>query len=105
MRKLIRGLEEQIAKAAIEELLSAGYALGVNDGEETTITNSTDKDAVLKAMFTTDEDLLLAYKDGKQVGWVRFVYGNSGYDVINDHTMNLEPALVKTTALADEYDD
>jgi hypothetical protein len=93
-------LERRIATQCIAELLEAGYALGVNDGEDTTIENSTDPTALLAAMFTTDEDYLLAFKDGERVGWVRFVYGNSGWDAICDYTMNLEPALAKTEALS-----
>jgi hypothetical protein len=99
------GLETAIAKHAIAELLSAGFALGVNDGEEVTIKNSIDAAAVLKAMQTTDDDYLLAYRDGKQVGWVRFVYGNSGWDVICDYTMNLEDALQETTLFAEQIEE
>jgi hypothetical protein len=99
------GLETAIAKHAIAELLSAGFALGVNDGEEITISNSTDAEAVLKAMQTTDDDYLLAYRDGKQVGWVRFVYGNSGWDVIADYSMNLDPHLTKTNAFAEQIEE
>lgn len=98
-------VERRIAQQAIADLLEAGYTLGVNDGEEITIKESTDAEAVLKAMATTDEDYLLAYRDGKRVGWVRFIYGNDGWDVINDYTTNLEEALTKTTALTDKFSD
>jgi hypothetical protein len=55
-------------------------------------------------MFTVDEEKLLVRKTANSRtfdGWVFFVYGNNGPDVINDYTTNLEPALVKTNALAD----
>lgn len=96
-------IETRIAKSAIAELLSAGYTLGVYDGEETTIKQSTDKQAVLDALQTTDDDYLLVYKAGesKRCGWVRFVYGNDGWDVISDYTVNLEDALTETNKLAD----
>lgn len=100
-------VERRIAQQAIAELLAAGFTLGVNDGEEVTISRSKDAEAVLKAMMTTDSDYLLAYQDGveRHVGWVRFVYGNDGWDVINDYTVNLEEALTKTNALTDKFSD
>lgn len=102
---MIRQVEKLIAKRVIADALAAGFALGVNDGEETVLENSTNPDAVLAAMFSTDDDHLLFYKDGKRVGWVRFIYGNSGYDVVNDYTVNLEPVMVGATKLADEWSD
>lgn len=53
-------------------------------------------------MFSTDEEFLYAYdSDGKHVGWVHLVYGNSGWDVISDNTNNLEDALIAATELAE----
>jgi len=37
-------------------------------------------------MFTTDDDCLIVVKDGKPFGWIQFIYGNDGYDVISDYT-------------------
>lgn len=95
-------IEELISKKVVDCLLKAGYAVGVNDGEDTTVKNSTNKHEIHKAMFSTDEDWILAYKDGKQVGWVRLVYGNNT-DVICDYTVNLEDALKDANALAEKY--
>lgn len=81
--------EETIVLAAAVALIDAGYYLGVNDGEETTIHHSRDIAAIQKALFTTDEDYLYVYKlatGGKRPdSWVRCVYGNDGYDVISDY--------------------
>lgn len=100
-------VERRIAQQAIADLLGAGFTVGVNDGEEVTISRSKDAEAVLKAMMTTDQDYLLAYQEGieRHVGWVRFVYGNDGWDVINDYTTNLEEALGKTIELTDKFSD
>ena len=110
--KLRQELERRIAQAAIRQLLAAGFTLGVNDGEETTIHHSTDADAIEKAMFTTDEDVLLVYKADDDPAaedyllpnyWVKFVYGNDGYDVISDYTSALDQHLSEANRLADQY--
>jgi len=101
--KLRHELERRIATQAIEDLIAAGYTIDVNDGEETTLKASSDRDAVLTAMFTTDEDWLYVNKDRNRIGWIRFVYGNDGFDVISDYTVNLEDVLTNTHALADQY--
>ena len=60
-------------------------------------------------MFTTDEDKLLFYKQedigtvNALYGWVFFVYGNDGYDVVNDYTINLESVMKEANELADKY--
>ena len=61
--KMRQKVEREIAVAVIKALLAAGYSLGVNDGEETTIHHSTDAKAIENAMFTTDEDWLLVFEN------------------------------------------
>jgi len=95
--------QKRIARAAISGLLAAGYSLTVHDGEEDTLVDSTERRTILDALFTTDEDYLIASKNGKREGWVRFVYGSDGWDVINDYTTNLERALKGANALAERY--
>lgn len=84
-------MERRICMAVVDALLAAGYSLGVYDGEERTITFSKDRAAIRKALFTTDEDWLLVYdrpaeKDTTPNMWVRFVYGNDGWDVVCDYS-------------------
>ncbi|MCJ8601034.1 hypothetical protein MWH03_00370 [Klebsiella pneumoniae] len=97
-------IEKEIAAAAINGLLAAGYHIAVFDGESVALKASVDKDAILKAMFTTDEDVFHIYTaDGTRAGFVHFVYGNDGWDVICDYTLSLEAALVEADKLADTY--
>ena len=51
----------------------------------------------------TDDDYLFVYKAGQseRFGWVRFVYGNDGYDVISDYTINLEKTLKGVNVFAE----
>jgi len=110
----VKYLEKQVMKQCIADLLDAGFQVSVNDGEETTLKRSTDAEAIFAAMRTTDDDYLFVYKpdapgDGSGekgcFGWVRFIYGNSGWDVINDYSTNLEQALKRTDALTDEMSE
>lgn len=100
-------VERLIAKQCIADLLKAGYEVSVFDGEETTVKRSRDADAIYAAMFTADEDYLHVHNVGAKdhFGWVRFVYGNDGYDVINDYTTNLETVLADSNKLAREIDE
>lgn len=95
-------LERKIARALILQGLAAGYAIVVDNGEEETPPlDSVTK--ILKAMFATDEEHLRFFKDGKYIGWVFFVYGNDGWDVINDYTINLEPIMTGANRISDQY--
>jgi hypothetical protein len=98
-------IERQIARRTIKEALALGYTLGVYDGEETTLEYSADASKVLAAMLTTDDDHLLFYRNGVRIGWVRFVYGNDGYDVICDYTTNLEEVMEKVNVLTDKLEE
>lgn len=102
-------IERRIARQAIEDLLAAGYQVAVFDGEEIALEASTDVQAIMAAMFGTEEDYLLAMspdEGGKmqRAGWVRFIYGNEGWDVIQDYTTNLETVLTATNAIADQLE-
>lgn len=100
-------IEKQIAASAIADLIEAGYEVTVNDGEEDTVERSTEPGKIAEAMMTTDEDYLIVYLPGvpARAGWVRFIYGNDGPDVINDYTLSLEKVLAKTFELAEQLED
>lgn len=100
-------IERKIMHRTAKDLIAAGYLVSVDDGEEITLHDSTDLDAILAACFTTDEDVLRVRKvAGEQFfGWVQFIYGNSGWDVICDHTTNLTDALEGVSAYAERFED
>lgn len=99
-------IEQRIVRRTIKTLLDGGYSLGVNDGEETVIEHSTDGESVFKEMFATDQDFLLVYVDGisDPGGYVHFIYGNDGYDVISDLTVNLETVLKPVADYAQTFE-
>lgn len=104
-------IEKAIAEQCVTDLLTAGYELAVNNGgdeDEVKVTNGlTEKTArgrILSGMFATDDEYLRVYENGKPVGWVHFVYGNDGVDVISDYTVNLEEVLTGSLRMADRID-
>ncbi len=104
-----QAIEKAIAKATIKALLDGGWVISVEDGEEITLRDSTSALAIYGAMFTTDEDTLYVKQHGSTgfdhaKGWVKFIYGNDGYDVISDHTTNLEDVLKPVNELADRIE-
>lgn len=110
MSKDIQTIEKRIVRITILNILAAGFSISVNDGEEETLTNSTDPDAIFAAMFTTDEDSLLVGHNPSRpefghFAMVRFIYGNDGWDVINDYSTSLEKILKPVIDLADRIEE
>jgi hypothetical protein len=97
-----REIERKIAEKIIDDALAAGNTIDVWDGEEYPLKSSTDKDAILDAMFSTDADHLYLTK-GNRRGWVYLVYGN-GCDVISDYTLNIENTLDGARSLSDRLE-
>lgn len=95
-------IEIRIFEKAVDGLLAAGFAVGVTDGEEATVTNCTDKAKIMNAVSKT-EDFLLAYNNGNKVGWVRLIWGNVA-NLIIDYTLNLDDALREANAFAASYE-
>lgn len=97
-------IERAIAVKVIDAALDSGYTVSVDDGEAVTVKESTDKEEILGAMFTTDEDYLYIHRPEGDKAFVRFVYGNDGYDVIADNSCSLEEMLKPATELADKIE-
>jgi len=96
-------LEGRIVSKTVTALLTAGYKLRVNDGESIRPDQPTSSSvAILEQIMEVDDEYLEAHKGGsKELSWVRFVYGNDGYDVINDYTVDLEDVLKSVNEYAD----
>ncbi len=97
-------IEKKIVASVIADLLEADFLITVNDGEEDVLLSSDDPEAIAAAMMSTDEDYLMV--DGPKFnGWVRFIYGNDGPDVISDYTVNLEQVIARSIELAEQLED
>jgi hypothetical protein len=98
-------LEADIVTRTVDALLAAGFLLLTNDGDEIRPSTPTaDKAAILAELAEVDDEHLMIYKaqhNGTAEGWVRFVYGNDGWDVISDYTTNFEDVLKPVNAYVD----
>jgi hypothetical protein len=111
--------ERAIARRAIADLLAAGYKLSVDntEGDDAGVADfenlSTDAAEIFGRMFQTDEDYLFVWdakkkrakwQAGGHTGWIRFIYGNDGFDVISDYTTNLESVLGATHEMIEQME-
>lgn len=97
-------VETRIVKSTVKELLSHGFLLTVDDGDGETSKPTNNVKTLHGFLMETDDDYLHVYSDGKHFGWVRFVYGNDGWNVMSDYTVNLEPFLTATNKLAESLE-
>lgn len=107
-----QNIEVRIVKQIVKDALAAGYALSVDDGgDEVALSQSTSRKDALDALMNTDEDRLIVERFDRttgariESGWVRLVYGNDGWDVINDYTLNLEDVLAGANKLAESLEE
>lgn len=96
------GLEADIVARVVDVLLAAGHALATDEGDHRfygPVTPTTNRDEIMAALREVDDEYLGVFTAPapsgvhQPFGWVRFVYGNDGWDVINDHTVNLTGVL------------
>lgn len=84
--------EQFYVRKLVRNILSRGYTISVNDGEEWTVVDSRREDLILPALGTTDMDYIRFTDelDYKNLGTFMLVYGNdpSGEEVISDYTDN-----------------
>lgn len=86
-----QAIEKRIVRAFAKSAFAAGFTLLIDNGgdDDERIATSTVRQT-MKEIMATDEDRIYVMRDGKAIGWAYFVYGNSGWDVLSDYTVNLE---------------
>lgn len=88
MKKSNHGIERAICQRLVETALACGYTITVHDGEATVLERACDRDAILRAMYGTEEEVLTFHDaEGTELGFVWLVYGE-GDTVINDCSDN-----------------
>ena len=105
-------VEREVFRRTCQVLVNAGFQLALHDGEDWAAQRTDDILKLANAAMATDEETLIVYHqpdiaDAKwqRFGWVFFVYGNSGWDVINDYTLNLEDVLKPINDYTDSIAD
>ena len=78
-----------VERLVSDALFFHGYSVSHSDGEALTVARSRDIGPIMKQLHACDEESLIFHDAaGKRVGVVSLVYGNGGYDVLGDHTVN-----------------
>ena len=84
--------EEFYVRKLVRNILSRGYTISVNDGEEWTVVDSRGEEIIMAALGTTEMDHIKMKDplDYKALGIFTMVYGNDpeGEEVVADHTDN-----------------
>lgn len=100
-------IDKKIVNFCVKSLLQQGCVLSVDDHDDDTLAvdSSTEASEIIDAMLAVDEvHLIVQTPNGGPKGWAFFVYGNDGYDVINDYTLNLEEVLKPTNDYAKQFE-
>lgn len=124
MSVMIREVETKIVGAFVDSCLKAGYRLSVSldcgRDIDDMLLGSTDRAKIMEEAFAGDEchiflhssdgplrDYESGIEDGRLLskGWIFCVFGNDGWDVISDYTMNLEKlgVLEEADKISDHY--
>lgn len=85
-RKIIRKIEEQITRELLLTSNDAGWnCIGYDYGDG--FESNTDYESIVSMCLNVD-DLYLIFQspDKTKKAWARLVYGNDGFDLINDYT-------------------
>lgn len=106
-------LEHAIVRRTVKALLAAGYALATDEGEHRffgPVCPTTSYRGIIKQLAEVDEEHLGVFtveeangetRVCKPFAWVHFVYGNDGWDVMSNYTLNLEDVLKPVNAYAE----
>jgi len=85
-------IELAIVDALIEAAKLSKYRFEVDDLEQDE--DASTDDGLKAALFNRDDALLNVYETGGPYkGWIKLVFGNDGWDLISDFSVNLEEFL------------
>ena len=79
-------VERKIIKLLAEEILKRGHSISVYDGEENALNKSTDLNAILNEVGSTEVTVFTLHSGGGVQGWFTLIHGNYE-DVISDYSV------------------
>lgn len=102
-----RRVEWAIIRAVVTDAIKMGLTVTVHDGDDYAVRRSADLEAIRAGLFATDEESLIFHDAGRRgVGRVSLVYGNGGWDVIQDYYGGVTPQVVaRAERIADRMAD
>lgn len=106
-RMSIQEAEKLVSERLVKDLLAAGFQLRVENGDGVPSDLLTTEQEALEAMGLADIDTILVHAEDKVVakGWVRLIYGECGYDLIQDYTCGLSEWLEPIEEFCDQLEN
>lgn len=89
----VQELDDLMVRKAIKTMLALGYQLSVHNGGEWAVKRSTSAKAIFYHVRGVDEATVRVHRGDLKDGNIFFVFGNDGYDAINDYACCLEDDL------------
>lgn len=102
--RMRRGIEYVIVRKLVEDFRAKGFTLLISycgGSEDITIPDASEKSML--ELFACDEEQVHIFRGEENMGWVKLVYGNDGWDVISDYTTNLEEWMGPVLEFADAF--
>jgi hypothetical protein len=96
-------LEWDIALALVKSAIGHSYTIEVDYGDDETVKGLTTVVDVMNVLFEADDEHLFLTGGDCGDGWIYLVYGNDGYDVISDYTVNLDPLMDEPDKISNKY--
>lgn len=92
-RQAVRRVEREIATKLIGALISAGYVISCDISDDVLeFDHSTDREGILAYLFQLEMAELHVFKEGSRA-WLRLIFGEDGWDVVQDYSASLEPLI------------
>lgn len=97
--------EKSVVRAIVRHAIKTGHTVSLYNGEEWAVKLSNSEREVMAEVYATDEETLKFRKDGKVIGSVYLVYGNSAGEVMADCTASpeVEAILAPANRRMDRY--
>ncbi len=101
-------IERLIVKKICDDAVARGHMVSLHDGQCYVVKRTRDVAKIMENLMATDEEQLwIRSATGEYLGHVYLVYGNTGWDVINDYsdTPAINELLVGANELAETFEN
>ena len=86
----VRRIDREIATKLVDGLLAGGYTITCDLLEdEPEFERSTDREGILDYLWQVETAQLAVHK-GKKRGWLSLIFGENGWDLVADYSVDLE---------------
>lgn len=99
--------EREVVRAILDGIVAEGYVFSIFDGGEWVLRRSSNIEAALALMFSSDGDIVhVRTRTGERVGSINLIYGNAPWEVVQDHTDNdkIAACLARAEALGARFE-